>query len=83
MSFARNLSNKYRKQLLNTELDALKTASKKLFHKLAETTDEFLGNKITDTVAKSNNNKIVKAVEEVIIPPEKKEEILNESIQVL
>ena len=27
--FARNLSKKYRKQLLNTGLDSLKTASKK------------------------------------------------------
>ena len=27
--FARNLPNKYRKQLLNKELDTLKTASKK------------------------------------------------------
>ena len=29
LSFARNLSNKYRKQLLDTGLDALKAASKK------------------------------------------------------
>ena len=56
LSFAR----KCKKQLLDTELDALKTVSRKVVHKSAEATGEFLGNKITDAVAKSNNNKIVK-----------------------
>ena len=50
---------KYKKQLLNTGLDSLKTASKKVVHQ----TVEFLENEI---------NKIVKQehVEELIIPPE-------------
>ena len=56
LSFARNLSNKYKKQLLDTGLDALKTASKKVVHK----TGEFIGIKIADAVAKSYGNKIVK-----------------------
>ena len=68
LSFARNLSNKYNKQLMDTGLDSLKTDSKKVVHK----TGEFLGNKIADTVANSYDNKIVKPVEEIIIPPEKK-----------
>ena len=77
LSFAR----KYKKQLLGTELDYLKTASKKVVHK----TGEFLGKKIADAVTKSSNNKIVKQepVEEIIIPPEKRDEILNELRQVL
>ena len=66
LSFPRNLSNKCEKQLLDTRVDALKYASKKLDHKAAE--------------AKS---KIVKPVEKIIIPPEKREEILNELRQVL
>ena len=33
LSFARNLSNIYRKQLLGTELHAVKTASKKIVQK--------------------------------------------------
>ena len=84
---------KYRKQLLHTRLDALKTASKKVVHKVAEATGEFLGNKIADGVAKSKNDKIVKPnheidenprnVEEIIIPSEKREEILNELREVL
>ena len=75
LSFPRNLSNKCEKQLLDTRVDALKSASKKLGHKAAEATSEFLGNKIAD--------KIVKPVEKIIIPPEKREEILNELRQVL
>ena len=85
LSFVR----KYKKQLLDTGLDALKTASKKLVHK----TGDFLGDKFTDAVAKSSEDKILKPehvinenprnVEEKIIPPEKRDEILNELRQVL
>ena len=74
---------------MDTRLDSLKTASKKVFHR----TGEFLRNKITDAVTKLNDNKIVKtkrvidenprSVEEIIIAPEKSEEILNELRQVL
>ena len=38
-----SFTRKYRKKLLDTGLDALKTASKKLFHKAAVATGEFLG----------------------------------------
>ena len=88
LSFARNLSNKYKKELLNIGLDALKSASKTVVHKAVEATGELLGNKIACTVAKSNKDKIVKYdenprnVEKVIIPPEKREEILTELRQV-
>ena len=60
LSFARNLSNTYKKQLLDAGLDPLKTASKNVDHK----TGEVLGNK-------SYDNKIVtaKPVEEIVIPP--------------
>ena len=44
LSFAR----KYKKQLLDTGLDSLKTTSKKVVHK----SGEFLGNKIANAVAK-------------------------------
>ena len=62
---------------MDTGLDA----SKKLVHKAGE----FLGNKIADTVTKSNNDNIEKQepVEEIIIPPEKREEILNKLRKVL
>ena len=55
---------------MDTGLDPVKTASKKVVHKLGE----FIGNKIADTVNKSNDDKIEKQgpVEEIIIPLEKK-----------
>ena len=61
-----------------TGLDALKTASKKLVHKVAEGTDEFIGNDIAEILKikplppeNSRND------EEVIIPIEKAQEKLN------
>ena len=50
-------------------------ASKKVVHKAGE----YLGNKIADAVTKSNDDNIAKqeSVEETIIPPEKREEILS------
>ena len=69
LSFAR----KYKKQLLDTGLNAFKAASKKVVYKAGE----FLGNKIVDAVTKSNNDNIEKQepVEEVIIPLENRGEI--------
>ena len=66
---------------MDTGLDSLKTAFKKVVHKAGE----FLGNKIADTITKSNDNNIEKqeSFEEIIIPPEKREEILNKLRKVL
>ena len=68
---------KYEKQILDTGLDA----SKKVVHKAGE----YLGNKIADTVTKSNDDKALKQkpVEEIIKPPEKRDEILNKLRKVL
>ena len=67
--------------MLYTGLASLKTASKKVFHKIGE----FLGNKIADAVTNSYDDKIVKQepVEEIIVPPIKRKQILNELRQVL
>ena len=43
-----SFSRKYKKHLLDTELDSLKTAFKKLVHKAGK----FLGKKIADAVSK-------------------------------
>ena len=67
LSFARNVSRKYRKQLLDREINA----SKKVIHKASEATRKCLENKIADRIVKT------KAVKELVIPPEKSEEILN------
>ena len=47
-----SLTRKYKKQLLDTGLDALKTDSKKVVHEVAEATGEFIGNKIADKIVK-------------------------------
>ena len=76
LSFARN----YKKQLLDAGLDA----PKKVVHKAGE----YLGKKIADAVTMkkmSNDDNIEKQepVEERIIPPKKREEVLNKLRRVL
>ena len=73
LSFAK----KYEKQLLDKGLDA----SKKVVHKA----DEFIGNKIADAITKPNDDNIEEQepVEEIIVPREKREEILNKLRKVL
>ena len=53
LSFARKLSKKYGKQLLDTATKSGINASKKVIHKATERTYEFLGNKIVEAVAKT------------------------------
>ena len=52
LSFARNFSNKYRKNLLDTGLVATKNATKIVVQKAAEATIEFIGNKIGNKIVK-------------------------------
>ena len=47
-SLARNIFNKYAKQLLDTGVNVLKTALEKVDYKAACPTWEFMGNKTTD-----------------------------------
>ena len=56
---------------MNTGFDALKTASKKVVHKAAETIGEFIGNKIVDKIVKTKYVIVEnpRNVEEIIIPP--------------
>ena len=58
MSFARNLSNKYKKTMLDTAtkigLYASKIASKKVVNKTAEAAGKLLGNKIAEKIVKPN-----------------------------
>ena len=64
LPFAKSLSNKYGKKLLdNTKksaIDAIKTASKRAIQKTAEETGDLTGNKIADKITsvskKSSNN---------------------------
>ena len=50
------LQENIKKQILDTGLDSLKTASKKVVHRAGE----YLGNKVADAVINSNDDKIAK-----------------------
>ena len=89
LSSARNLPNKHGKQLLDIDakagLDLIKSASKIVVHKAAEKTGEFIGNKIAEKIVKpkSVSDENLRNIEEMIIPPQKRKEILNKLRQVL
>ena len=83
LSFARAFGDKYGKKLMDTaaktELDAAKTASKGVVQKTAEATGELIGNKIADkitSVGKPKENE--KKAEENYIPPEKRQQIIDD-----
>ena len=54
LSFAKNMSNKYRQKLLHSAKkstkDPIETASKRASQKTAEETGDLIGNKITDKI---------------------------------
>ena len=68
-----------------TGLNALKPATKKIVHKAAEPTGEFIESKIANKTVKPKSvlDENLRDVKEVIISPEKTEYILNKSRQVL
>ena len=85
LSFARKFGNKYGKKLMGTatktRIDAAKTASKRVVQKTAETTGHLIGNKIVDkttSVGKSKENDKTKKREEIYIPPEKRQQIIDD-----
>ena len=78
LSFWRNLSNKYGRQLLDaaskTRLDALKTATQKIAHKAVEVIRKFMENEISNKIVKPKPGPDVNSgnVEKIIIPPRQK-----------
>ena len=77
--FARNFSNKYRKKIIGYRARCFKNCFQKVVHKAAKATDEFIGNNIAEKIVKQKLviDEISINVDEIIIPPEKKEEMLN------
>ena len=74
-----NLVINMEKKLIDTatkiEVDAAKTASKRVVQKTAEATGDLIGNKIDDkitSVGKSKKDDKTKKVEEIYVPPEKR-----------
>ena len=89
MSFARNIGNKYGRKIFDNSISAgkdfAKIAGKKVLTKNAEATGDLIGNKIADRIAKSTRNKdqkendrIMEENQELIIPPEKREQIIKD-----
>ena len=88
MSFARSMSKKYGKKLVDTAktsaTDAIKTASKRAIQKTAEATDELDGNKIADkitSVSKKSTKKLPTIDKDVELTTHKKRYISLEERQ--
>ena len=83
LSFARKFGDKYGKKSTDTStktgIDAAKTASERVIQKTAEATGDLIGNKKAEkitSIGKSKDKK--KKVEQIYIPPEKRQEIIYE-----
>ena len=89
LDVGKSMKKKYGKKILNNRLSAgkdfAKIAGKKVLTKSAEATGDLIGNKITDRITKSATNKeqkeddrIMGETQEIIIPPEKREQIIRD-----
>ena len=83
LSFAKTLGNKYGKKLMDTAtktgIDAAKTASKTVVQKTTEATVDLIGNKIADKIISiSKPKEKPKETEEIYIPPEKRQQIIDD-----
>ena len=85
----KNMSKKYGRKLLDKSIDAgkdfTKKAGKKVLDKSAEATGEMIGNKIADKITRNSRNKtqkeddrIMEETQELIIPPEKRQQIIKD-----
>ena len=66
-----------------TGIDAAKTTSKRVVQKTAEATGDLIGNKIADKItlvgkSKEKEKEKTKKVEEIYIPPEKRQQIIDD-----
>ena len=85
LSFARKFGDKYGRKLMDTVtktgIDAAKTASKKVVQKAAEATGDLIGNKIADkitSIGKSKEKEQTNKPKEIYIPPEKRQQIIDD-----
>ena len=87
MPFAKKFGNEYGKKLMDTAtkttIDAANTASKRVIQKTAEATGDLIGSKIADTTTsigkpKENEKEKTKEIEETNIPPEKRQQIIDD-----
>ena len=85
LSFARKVGDKYGKKIMDTATktgtDAAKTASKRVVKKTAEVAEDLIGNKIVDkitSIGKPKEKKKTNKAEEIYIPPEKRQQIIDD-----
>ena len=84
-SFARKFDDKHGKKLMDTAtktgIDKAKIASKRVVQNTAEATRDLIGNKIADkitSVGKTKKDDKAKKVEQIYIPPEKRQQIIDD-----
>ena len=85
LSISRKFGDKYGKKLMDTATktgtDAAKTASKRVVQKITEATGGLIGNKIADkitSIGKPKEKEKTNKVEEIYIPPEKRQQIIDD-----
>ena len=89
LDVGKSMKKKYGKKILDISLSAgkdfAKIAGKKVLTKSAEATGDLIGNKIADRITKSARNReqkeddrIMEETQELIIPPEKREQIIRD-----
>ena len=79
-------TSKYGKKIINTARkqgsDFAETAGKRIVQKSAEATEDLIGNKIADKITSlgksKNKEKETNEEQEIIIPPEKIQQIIND-----
>ena len=81
----KSMNKKYGKKILDNSLSAGKDFAKIVLTKSAEATGDLTGNKIADRITESARNKeqkeddrIMEETQEIIIPPEKREQIIKD-----
>ena len=84
LSFAGRFGDNYGKKLMDTAtktgIDTAKTASKRVVQKTAEATGDLAGNKIANKITslgKTKNKEKKYERQEIYIPPEKRQQIIN------
>ena len=89
LDVGKSMKKKYGKKILDNSLSAgkdfAKIAGKKVLTKSTEATGDLIGNEIADRITKSAGNKeqkeddrIMEEIQEIIIPPEKREQIIRD-----
>ena len=85
LSFARKCGDKYGKKLMDTApktgIDAAKTSSKRLVQKTVEAAGDLIGNKMADKITlidKPKEKEKTNKAEEIYIPPEKRQQIIDD-----